>query len=99
MSSIPQTTLGSLPEEHHKYNLAGGQSLVFMKLDKDGSRHEGTTNEEVITMLVHRLNQLNKSLSCRENSLAITKLEEALMWLNKRTENRKARGVEGIHAA
>jgi hypothetical protein len=35
---------------------------------------------------------------CRENALAITKLEEALLWLDHRTLAREARGVEGTHA-
>ena len=35
--------------------------------------------------------------SCRENAMAITKLEEALMWLNKRTADRERRSVEGTH--
>ena len=37
----------------------------------------------------------NGSLPCRETSIAITKLEEALMWLQSRTRDREARGVEG----
>lgn len=36
---------------------------------------------------------------CRENAIAITKLEEALLWLNKRTTDREAREVEGTHTA
>lgn len=36
---------------------------------------------------------------CRENALAITKLEEALHWLNSRTMAREARQVEGTHVA
>ena len=40
---------------------------------------------------------LNKEFPCRENSLAITKLEEALMWLRERTRNRIERGVEGLN--
>lgn len=35
--------------------------------------------------------------SCRENALAITKLEEALHWLNARTSRRELAGVEGTH--
>jgi hypothetical protein len=35
--------------------------------------------------------------SCRENAIALTKLEEALMWLEKRTADREAREVEGTH--
>jgi hypothetical protein len=33
--------------------------------------------------------------ACRENAIALTHLEEALMWLQKRTRDRMARGVEG----
>lgn len=38
---------------------------------------------------------LNKQFPCRENSLAITKLDEALHWLNARKKDREKRGVEG----
>lgn len=38
---------------------------------------------------------LNKKFPCRENALAITKLEEALLWLGARKKNRESRGVEG----
>jgi hypothetical protein len=37
--------------------------------------------------------------ACRENALAVTHLEEALHWLNHRTQKREARGVEGTHTA
>jgi len=41
------------------------------------------------------LERLNSKLSCRETAIAITKLDEALMWLNERTKKRIKRGVEG----
>lgn len=45
---------------------------------------------------IHSFNtKENNKFSCRENSCAITKLDEALMWLQRRTENRTKRGVEG----
>src|SRR3990167_583521 len=65
------------------------QKVVFYKMNPDGSYENGTTLEEMIGVSIERLQDLNARFSCRENSLAITKLEEALMWLNKRTENRK----------
>jgi hypothetical protein len=40
----------------------------------------------------------NKKFACRENAIAITKLEEALMWLEERTRGREERGVEGTNA-
>lgn len=45
------------------------------------------------------LEGLNAKFPCRENSLAITKLEESLMWLNQRKVNREKRGVEGLSKA
>lgn len=39
----------------------------------------------------------NKKFACRENALAITKIEEAMMWLDSRTKTREARKVEGTH--
>lgn len=41
------------------------------------------------------LEGLNQKFPCRENSIAITKLEESLMWLNKRTAYRERKDVEG----
>lgn len=56
----------------------------------------GCHNEDLIAIVLDRLQCLNQGdFACRENSIAITKLEEALMWLNKRTLDRRLRGVEG----
>lgn len=41
------------------------------------------------------LEGLNKNFPCRENAMAITKLDESLMWLNKRKQDRINRNVEG----
>lgn len=54
----------------------------------------GTTNEEVLEMLIDRINFLNTKNPCRENSIVITNLETALLWLEKRTKDRIQRGVE-----
>lgn len=42
---------------------------------------------------------LNAKFPCRENSIAITKMDEALMWLRERTRDREKRGVEGTNQA
>ncbi len=58
----------------------------------------GVMNEDLIAMIICRLEHFNQSeFRCRENSMAITKLEEALLWLRKRTMGREKRGVEGTH--
>lgn len=41
----------------------------------------------------------NRKFSCRENAMAITKLDEALMWLQRRNENRVADDTEGTSQA
>lgn len=60
---------------------------------------DGTTNEEVLAVLIDRLKFQNNKFPCRENEIAVTKLFEAAMWLDKRTADRKARNVEGKHLA
>lgn len=58
----------------------------------------GVCNEDLIAMVITRLEYFQKSeFACRENALAITKLEEAMLWLRKRTMGREQRGVEGTN--
>jgi len=58
----------------------------------------GCHNENLIAIVLTRLEAFQRSeFKCRENACAITKLEEALMWLRKRTLGREKRGVEGTH--
>ena len=66
----------------------------------DGERKEpnGAFVEGVIQAALGRLEHYQTSqFKCRENALAITKLEEALHWCQHRTADREARGVEGTH--
>jgi len=73
-----------------------GRGIHFYEMRPDGIRIDGVTNEEVLKVLIHRLNVLNSGkYKCQENSIAITSLETALMWLEKRTADREARKVEG----
>ena len=58
----------------------------------------GVCNEDLIAMVICRLEHFQKSeFSCRDNAMAITKLEEAMLWLRKRTMGRENRGVEGTN--
>lgn len=66
----------------------------------DGVRREpnGAFVEAVIAAAIDRLEFYQAGeFRCRENALAITKLEEALHWCNHRTAKREERGVEGTH--
>ena len=58
----------------------------------------GLNNEDLLLMVLTRLNAFQDTeFKCRENALAITKIEESLMWLRKRTTEREMRNVEGTH--
>jgi len=79
-----------------------GLSIEWQKgpLGRDEDRQEpnGTFVETVIAAAVQRIEFYNEGqFRCRENSLAITHLEEALHWLQARTNRRETAGVEGTH--
>jgi hypothetical protein len=69
-------------------------------LGRDGERIQpnGAFVETVIYAALQRIEHYQSGqFKCRENALAITKLEEALHWLNARTNRREAAKVEGTH--
>ena len=56
----------------------------------------GAILEDVIASCADRIEFFQASrFNCRENALALTKLQEALHWLNHRTIERRKRGGEG----
>lgn len=58
----------------------------------------GISQEALLAIIIDRLRSFQAGeYKCRENALALTYCEEALMWLQKRTRDRMARGVEGIN--
>lgn len=58
----------------------------------------GCHNEDLIAIVIDRLQHFQAGdFKCRENALALTKLEESLHWLCHRTYARIARGVEGTN--
>lgn len=58
----------------------------------------GVTQEALLAIVMDRLRSFQSGpYACRENALALTKIEEAMHWLQHRTLHRVARGVEGTH--
>ena len=88
----------------HVYNIAilteqTGQSAAHIQF-QDGPVREagpnGISDEALLAILIDRLQGFQRGqYSCRENALVLTKLEEAMHWLQHRTQQREARGVEG----
>lgn len=58
----------------------------------------GCHQEDLLLIVADRLKCFQSGeFACRENALALTKIEEALHWLNHRTQDRQGRGVEGTN--
>ncbi len=84
------------------YVRGNGLSIYWQDgpLGRGADRQEpnGAFVETVIAAVIQRLQFYNESkFRCRENSVAIIHLEEALHWLNARTADCAARFVEGLH--
>lgn len=78
------------------------QRISFIKKSDDGSGvlqtdHDGTTNEEVLKVLIERVSYLNHKLPCKENEIALKALREAFAVLNARTKIRRQQNVEGTN--
>ena len=83
-------------------NITERMNTISFRLQNGPIRENGVNGCQVDTMIETAkiiIENLNKQFPCRENSLAITKLEEALHWLDARKKNREKRGVEGLNKA
>ena len=94
---------------HHKYKVVHHKpvdnenaklvELGYIDFQNGGIAENGVnglTNEALLAIVEHRLDCFNNGpFPCRENAIAKTHVETALLWLEKRTKERKARGVEG----
>lgn len=80
---------------------AGISLIEFCKGNKDDAEsfnQKGVFSQSLLEVVRRYLTSVNQGeLATRETSMAITKIDEALMWLNKRAEDRKARGVQGSY--
>lgn len=68
------------------------------KEDANALRQEGFFTETLIQACKEYIEANNVGpMACRENSMVITKLDEALLWIGKRAEDRKMRDVQGTY--
>lgn len=89
-SSDPFTAVYGQPAEH--------STVLFQNGPIGEVGVNGVTQEALLAIVIDRLRSFQAGpFSCRENAIALTKCEEALLWLKKRTLDRMARGVEGTH--
>ena len=74
----------------------------FVKIKwQDGTIPEvgrnGVQIAEALEVVLQQLKGYQEKFTCKENAISITKIEEAIMWQEKRTNDRNKRGVEGKH--
>ena len=82
-----------LIEINHKHN------AITFKIQNGPIKEHGINGCQVDTMIKTAkiiIEGLNKKFPCRENAMVITKLDEALMWSEKRKQDRINRNVEGV---
>jgi len=72
--------------------------VVKFTVQSDPVSAVGVNGLQAVDMLEYVKNlfkSLNDTFPCRENSITITKIEEAIFWQEARTRDRLKRGVEG----
>jgi hypothetical protein len=86
--SVPPT--GKRPGVHYNFDFQQGP------IKENGVN--GITNEALLAIVLDRMEHFQRGeFKCRENALVITKLQEAMHWLDHRTHEREERGVEGTN--
>jgi hypothetical protein len=78
----PEQTWRDIPEGYEGWHI----KLKFQHGPVRECGVNGCQINDVIAVLIDRLNAFQKIGPCRENALAITKLEEAIHWLDHRNE-------------
>lgn len=79
-------------------DVKGVAPIVSFQIQSDPIGEVGVNGVQALDMLKYTkclFESLNEAFPCRENSLTITKIEEAIHWQEARTKNRINRGVEG----
>lgn len=75
--------------------------IVFVRgsklAEENVEKKTGVLHETLLAMAIEDLTEKSKLVPSRETSLAITKLQEALFWLEERHRNRVAAGTIGTY--
>lgn len=83
---------------HHFIYVRHDKNSLSFTLQDGPIKENGVNGCQVDTIIAAArkiLEGLNNEHPCRENALALTKLDEALLWLEARRKDREKRGVEG----
>lgn len=90
--------LVTLPPPINSTEAAKSFQISFQNGPINEAGVNGLTQEVLLAIVADRLRSFQAGqYACRENALALTKIEEAQHWLHSRTLARMQRGVEGTH--
>ena len=94
---------------YHEYDIyaaaddpENGNPLIVIQFQKgprnDPDARHGVLDGDLLEIVRDRLRAFQAGpFATRENACALTHIEEALMWMNKRAEDRAERGVLGTY--
>lgn len=91
---------------YHGYTIgdASGERRPFLYVEfqrgprTDPNSRHGVLDTDLLEIVRDRMKAFQSGeYATRENACALTHIEEALMWLNKRAEDRAERGVLGTN--
>lgn len=94
---------------YHEYDIyaaddvpENGNPLIVIQFQKgprnDPDAQHGVLDGDLLEIVRDRLRAFQAGpFATRENACALTHIEEALMWMNKRAEDRAERGVLGTY--
>ena len=91
---------GRISEEDGTFRTRPEHMVLTVQMQYGGRNAAGSisgaVDADLLEIVRDRLRDFQAGpYSCRENACALTHIEEALMWLNRRVEDRITRGVLG----
>lgn len=93
---------GQISDEDSTFRASAENMLLTIQMQcgprKEPSAQNGVIDADLLEIVRDRLTAFQSGpYACRENACALTRIEEALMWLNRRAEDRITRGVLGTY--
>lgn len=99
---VVKLNTGRICEEDDTFRTRPENMLLTVQMQK-GPRNspdaiQGVLDTDLLEIVRDRLAAFQAGpYACRENACALTHIEEALLWMNKRVEDRITRGVLGTY--
>lgn len=99
---VVKLNTGRICEEDDTFRTRPENMLLTVQM-QEGPRNSpdvihGVLDTDLLEIVRDRLTAFQAGpYACRENACALTHIEEALLWMNKRVEDRITRGVLGMY--